>query len=314
MVCFGPKYVPVAATDGFWEWSGASAVRHASNILLRILLSATLLMLGSTLGEAADDKSGGVWVEAEGVFNLGDETTMELAQRASLETARRAAIEKAVGMNVTGSTLVRNAQLVEDLIHVVSKGMIVEEQVLERGLQAQGTKGAHGTYRTKIRAKVVRLAPGKRGADYSMQCRLNRTTYQHGDHAELRVTPTQDSYLYLFDITEDEHLTVLAPNRFVPEAQVMGGHEYVFPPTELVKRGIQLTTMVAQGKQRSVESIKVIATRQPIEVLKRRAPEAIFEEYRASDTTMLVDLLKTLAGLEPGEWTECAATYEIVQR
>ena len=63
-------------------------MRHASNILLRILLSATLLMLGSTLGEAADDKSGGVWVEAEGVFNLGDETTMELAQRASLETAK----------------------------------------------------------------------------------------------------------------------------------------------------------------------------------------------------------------------------------
>lgn len=268
----------------------------------------------ATATAAAEEKVVGVWVEAEAVFNLGDETTMELAQRASLEAARRVAIEKAVGMNVTGSTLVRNAQLIDDLIQVVSKGMIVEEQLVERGLEAQGTKGAHGTYRTKIRAKVVRLPPGKRGANYSMGCRLNRTTYQHGEHAELRITPTQDSYLYLFDITEDEHLTVLAPNRFVQEAYVAGGHEYLFPPTELVKRGIQMTTMVAPGKQRSVERIKVIATRQPIEVLKRRAPEAIFEEYRSNDTSMLVDLLKTLAGLEPGEWTECSATYEIVQR
>ncbi len=278
------------------------------------MVAGVVLGWGAFVAASAEDRPAGVWVESEGSFNLGDETTMDLAQRASLEAARRAAIEKVVGMNVTGSTLVRNAQLVDDLVHVVSKGMIVEEQVLERGLQAQGSAGSHATYRTKIRAQVVRLSPGKRGANYSVQCRLNRTTYQHGDHAELRVTPTQDSYLYVFDITEDEHLTVLAPNRFVPETYVPSGHEYVFPPAELVKRGIHMTTMVASGKQRSVESIKVIATRQPIEVLKRRAPEAIFEEFRPNDTTMLVDLLKTLAGLEPGEWTECAATYEIVQR
>lgn len=277
-----------------------------------LLSAAGLVVLVMPMAGAAEEKPGGVWVEAEGVFNLGDETTMELAQRSSLEAARRAAVEKAVGMNVTGSILVRNAQLIEDLVQVVAQGLIVEEEVVDRGLQAQGPKGAHATYRTKIRAKVVRVAQGQRKTNYTVQCRLNRSVYQQGEHAEVRVKPTQDSYLYLFDITEDEHLTVLAPNRFLPEVRVAGGHDYVFPPNELVKRGIHVTTMVPAGKQRAVEHIKVIATRQPIDVLKRRAPEAIFEEYRPADTTMLVDLLKTLAGLDPGEWAECAAAYEIV--
>lgn len=284
------------------------------NSFLALILSFPLLISPSDFSEASEDKSRLVLVEAEGVFNLGDETTMELAQRASLEAARRAAIEKAFGVSVTGSTLVRNAQLVENLVQVASKGLIIEEQVLEQGLLAQGTKGAHGTYRTKIRAKVMRLEPGNPRTNYSVQCRLNRTAYQHGDHAEIKIIPNQDSYLYVFNITEDEHLTVLVPNRFVPEAKVKGNNEFIFPPTELAKRGIHLTTMVASGKERSWESIKVIATRQPIEVLKRRAPEAIFEEYRPNDTTMLMDLLKTLAGLEPGEWTTCATTYEIAHR
>lgn len=261
---------------------------------------------------AADDKTG-IWVEAEGFYHLGDETTMELAQRASLEAARRAAIEKAIGMRVTGSTLVRNAQLVEDLVHVVARGMIVEERILEQGLKAEGAKGAHATYRTKISARVVRPAGDPRASNFSVRCRLNRSTYQHGDHAELRVTPSQDSYVYVFDVTEDEHITVLAPNRYLPDARVKGGTEFVFPPPELVKRGILLTTMVVPGKHRSTESIKVIATRQPMDALKRGAPEAIFDEYRPNDTTLLVDLLKTLASLETSEWAECSSTYEIVR-
>lgn len=278
----------------------------------RQLVALSLLLIVWSPGLAADDKVG-LWVEAEGSYHLGDETTMELAQRASLEAARRAAIETALGMHVTGSTLVRNSQLVEDLIHVVARGIIVQEHILEQGLTAEGAKGAHATYRTKIKAKVVRLAENPRASDFSVRCRLNRTTYQHGDHAELRVTPSQDAYLYVFDVTEDEHITVLVPNRYLRDTRIPGGTEFVFPPLELVKRGIQLTTMVAAGKHRSAESIKVIATLRPMDALKRRAPEAVFDEYRPNDTTLLTDLLKTLAGLDTGEWAECSSTYEIVR-
>lgn len=279
-----------------------------------LLIGMAMVLLGAISPSLANDTLGGVWVESEGVFHLGDETTMELAQRASLEAARRAAIEKAIGMQVKGVTLVRNAQLIESLVHVVARGMIVEEHIVDRGLIAQGLTGAHATYRTRIRARVVKIAGKSPAANFSTKCHLNRSVYQPGEHAEVRVVSSQDAYLYMFDVTEDEHVTVLAPNRFLPEVHVRAGQEYVFPPEGLMQRGIRLTMLVAPGKARSTENIKVIATRQPIDALKRRAPEAIFDEYRPSDTSMVVDLLKTLAALDPDEWAECGASYDIVEK
>ena len=176
------------------------------------------------------EKLSGVWVKAEGVYYLGDETTIELAQRASLEAARRSAIEKGAGMNVAGATLVRNAQLVEDLVQVISRGMIIEEQILERGLKVEDSKKSHGTYHTLINAMVVRLPMSQHDTDFSVRSSLDRSVYQHGDRAELRVTPSQDAYLYIFSVTEDEHITVLVPNRYLPEARVKAGKEFVFPP------------------------------------------------------------------------------------
>jgi hypothetical protein len=264
------------------------------------------------VSHAGDEKLGGVWVKAEGSFHLGNETTIELAQRGSLEAARRAAIEKAVGVNVTGATLVRNAHLVEDLVQVISRGMIIEEQIIERGLKIED-KNSNGAYRTLINAFVVRLPMSQHDSDFSIISRLDRTVYQHGDRAELRVTPNQDAYLYVFSVTEDEHITVLVPNRYLQEARVVAGKEFVFPTPDLTKRGIKLTTLIPPGKKRSAEHIKVIATRRPMDILKHRAPEAIFEEYRPSDTVLLVDLLKTLTAVDPSHWTESSSRYEIVK-
>lgn len=263
--------------------------------------------------QAGDEKLIGVWVKAEGFYHLGDETTIELAQRASLDAARRAAIEKGVGMNVSGATMVRNAQLVEDLVQVIARGLIIEEQILERGLKVEGDTGSHGTYHTLIKAMVVRLPMSRHDMEFSVRSRLDRSVYRHGDRAELRITPNQDAYLYVFSVTEDEHITVLVPNRYLSEARVKAGKEFVFPPPELVKRGVMLTTVIAPGKQRSAEHIKVIATRRPMDVLKHRAPEALFEEYRPSDTVLLTELLKTLTAVDPGEWAESSSRYEIVK-
>ena len=63
-----------------------------------VLLLFILFVPSQSIGQPKD----GVWVEAEGVFVMGDATTIELAKRGSLESARRQAIEKALGVFVLG--------------------------------------------------------------------------------------------------------------------------------------------------------------------------------------------------------------------
>ena len=253
----------------------------------------------------------GVWAEAEGVFVMGDGSTIELAKRGSLEAARRKAIEKALGVFVSGQTMVRNFQLVDDLIHVISRGKVVEEQVLAQGLQSSEGQGAPGIYKTRLKAKVVRLT-SEHLPEFAVRSSLSQVTYAHGAQAQIRVHVTQDAYLYIFNVTEDDHITMLVPNRFMGELFLPADREYVFPPDTLVAKGILLSTFVPTGKQRSRERIKVIASRHPVTVLAHQASEAIFQEYRASDTSLLTNLAQTLASLDPSEWAEHTSTYEVV--
>lgn len=63
-----------------------------------------------------------VRVEAEGTILLGDDSTMGQAKAAALNNARRAALEKATGVEVRGSSMIYNYQLISDLVVTATKG------------------------------------------------------------------------------------------------------------------------------------------------------------------------------------------------
>jgi hypothetical protein len=281
------------------------------------LLAGWLFVIGSPPLAAAPPPE--VWVEAEGVVAFGQDTTLEAAQQGSLDAARRAAIEKAVGTFVTSSTVVHNSQLADELVHAVVRGVIVEEKILGRGVN--DLTGGHGLlYQTRIRAKV-RAIPTERRGNFAVTVDLNRLSFNDGDEAQLRILSSQDGYLYVFNVTQDEHITVLAPNRYVPETRLQAGTEYVFPTDALVAKGVKLRTWVVPGKKQSVEKIKVIVTRQPVSLLKGKVAEGIypvsggvFKEFKPTETALLTDLLRVLAMLDPADWAEATAVYEVRKR
>ncbi len=255
-----------------------------------------------------------VWVEAEGVVAFGQDTTLEAAQRGSLDAAKRLAVEKAVGTFVIGSTVVRNFQLADDLVHAINRGVVVEHQILGQGIN--DLKGSGLLYQTRIKAKV-RAIPAERRGSFVVTVDLNRLSFMDGDEARLRILSSEDGYLYIFNVTQDEHITVLAPNRYVPETKIQGGNEYFFPNDSLQAKGVKLKTWVLPGRKQSVEKIKVIVTRKPVSLLKGKVAEGIypvsgvFQEFKPNETAFLTDLLRVLSLLDPAEWAEATAVYEV---
>lgn len=267
-----------------------------------------LAVLGAIVTHAAAP-SPEVWVEADGVVAMGQETTLEAAQRGSLDAARRSALEQAVGTFVRGSSVVRNFQLADDLIHTVVRGVIVEEKILRRGvIESKDDQGA--LYQTRIKAKVKGI-PAERRGDFSVAARLNRTQFNEGDEVELRITPTQDAYLYIFNVAPDEHITVLAPNSFEPETPLRASKEYVFPSEMLQSKRVKLRTWLLPGTTRSSEKIKVVVTRQPVSLLKGRVAEGVFMEYKPAETALMVELMRALGALDPADWAEATLAYEV---
>lgn len=285
---------------------------------ISILLLIIWVCTTGIAGAEQDTGSEETWVIGEGVSYLGDFTTVETAQRVSLEAARRAAIEKGVGAFISSSTIVKNTQLTEDLVHVVVRGIIVDEQILERGVKVETAAPQEETskppdqvvYRTKIKAKIAKV-PSENHGNFIVTVGLNRSAYQNGDEAEIRVTPSQDAYLYIFGVSDDDHITILAPNRYYQNTLVKGGTDFIFPPETLVKRGIRLQTWAVPGKPKTIEKIKVIASKRTMDTLKGRVQEAVFSSYSPSDHTMLVHLLRSLAMFDPAEWAENTVTYEV---
>jgi hypothetical protein len=270
-----------------------------------------MIALSVVLGVAPLQAAGPpeLWTEAEGVVAMGQETTLEAAQRGSLDAARRAAIEQAVGTFVKSSSVVRNFQLADDLIHTIVRGVIVEEKILRRGVAE--TQDGHGAlYQTRIKAKV-RGIPVERRGNFAVSARLNRVVFNEGDEVELRITPTQDAYLYIFNVGPDEHITVLAPNSHEAETHLRANKEYHFPSETLLSRKVRLKTWLLPGATKSSEKLKVVVTRQPVSLLKGQVAEGVFMEYKPSETALLIDLMRALGAMDPADWAETTLAYEV---
>lgn len=265
------------------------------------------VVLGAPPLQAAEPPE--LWTEAEGVVAMGQDTTLEQAQRGSLDAARRAAIEQAVGTFVKSSSVVRNFQLADDLIHTLVRGVIVEEKILHRGVvESKDEQGA--LYQTRIKAKV-RGIPVERRGSFAVSARLNRVVFNEGDEVELRITPTQDSYLYIFNVGPDEHITVLAPNSHEAETLLKANKEYRFPSETLLNKKVKLKTWLLPGTTRSSEKLKVVVTRQPVALLKGQVAESVFREYKPSETALLLDLMRALGAMDPADWVETTLAYEV---
>jgi len=217
-----------------------------------------------------------------------------------------------VGTFVKGLTVVYNAQVAEDLVRSLVRGIVVEEQVLEEGVRHIGS-GVGTTalqYVTKLRAKVRPVRVEHKG-DFTVKTSLNKTVFQDGEEMRISATPSRDAHLYIFNVTQDDAVTVLFPNRFAEDSFVPAQQELVFPDEGQRTMGLRLRVFPPQSGKKAVERIKLIATTKKIDLGRGKLREGVFQVYPGKDTALVTDLLKELALLEESEWTEATIPYEV---
>lgn len=284
-------------------------------VLFFVLLSSAAFGLDSARSDSSvpdGAQQEGVWVTVEGVVLFTDEFTISEVKARSRNEARRLAVEKAVGHFIRGSTVVYNYVLAEDLVQSVARGLVVEEQILEEGVRESihesGTKALF--YVTKIRAKVKRVH-AEHKEHFKVQGILNKTLFYSKDEMQVRVTSSRDAYLYIFNIGQDNSVTVLYPNRFAQDGSISAGKELVFPDDKLRSVGIVLRVVPPPGAAKATERIKLIAVTHKTDFIKDRFKEGIFQVYDGKDTGLITDLLKALSALDDSEWAESTIAYEV---
>lgn len=278
----------------------------------------TASIVAKRLGEspekpgASPQRKDGIWIIAEGVVPMGEETTLADAKLRSRNDARRQAVERAVGTFVTSKTIVHNYVLAEDLVQSVVRGIIVDEEMIEEGVREfpVGTASKALMYVTKLKARVKGISAAHTG-NFTVNGTLNKGTFAENEEMEIRVSVSRDAYVHIFNVGQDNAVTVLFSNRLAQQNFIGGDAEFVFPDGHQRAEGIRLRVVPPAGATRAVERIKLIATTQKRDLIKAKFREAVFQVYEGHDTGFITDLLKELALLDDGEWTEMTMAYEI---
>ena len=245
-------------------------------------------------------------VEAEGEVFLGDDSTIGQAKAAALNNARRAALEKATGVEVRGSSVVYNFQLINDLVLTATKGVIVKEKIIENTCKS---KDEHLFCTAKIEASIMPLHLERRGDFAVTKAVVHRVgsdatklspVFQSKDEIQVRAAANQDSFLNIFSVDQYGNLAKLYPNEYCAYEMLPAGRELVLPDSSQRQAGLKFKVATPKGIKRAVESVLVVALKNKKQLLTG-----------GSENPTIMDLMQELSNIDPSLWVEKTVGYEV---
>jgi Domain of unknown function (DUF4384)/LPP20 lipoprotein len=255
-----------------------------------------------------------VWVTAEGTVVFREDMTIAEARARSRDEARRKASEQAVGVFVRASTVVYNFGLAEDLVHSIVRGVVIEEHILSEGLReidiGKGEKAlAHDT---TLKA-LIRPVRAER-TTFFIEGHLNKPIFFANEEMVITVAASEAAYIHIFNVEQDNAVTVLFPNKFTRNNLLNGKKVLIFPDDELRQMGVRLRVVPPAGATKALEKIKLIATKKNLDLPQGRFDDASFQTYQGRDTGLVTDLMKELTKLQDSEWAEMTVSYEVLNK
>ncbi len=202
------------------------------------------------------------WVESIGEAAV-ENITPDEARQTAINRARISAIESKTGVKVHGGTLVKDYNLMADIIQTLSQGYITDEKIIkwEQGsYQEREDKAPITTYKVRLKACVAGV--GEKDPYFKVDAKLNKPIFIAGDEAVITIKTSRDSYLNIFNLTADDRVSLIAPSNTLPIIPVKANKEFQFPPD-----GFGLLMSVIKDKKRSSECFIIVATKEPYDFI-----------------------------------------------
>ena len=273
-----------------------------------VIIIALVLSGGRVLAQDSE------WVTVEGIAPIENVTKPE-ARKMAIDNARREAVERVVGVDILSETMVINYNVSGDVIRTIPHGKVIGQEILKEDIELIPAKNKgeapYLAYRVKLRANVIK-EKGKTDVFFRLKAELNRNVFKEGDRMEIKVTPSRDCYLSIFNILEDETAIILFPNRFRTNNFVKANTTFIFPGDADRKKGITLEAFVSEGKQKVDEIFHILALKEPLHFDTATFKEGIFGIYDGH-SAMVNDLVKNIVGIPLSHRAEKFIQYRMTK-
>ena len=242
----------------------------------------------------------------EGISFFGEDTTQSQARAMAMNNARVRALEEAVGVVLRGSTTLFNGDLINDLVTTATKGIIVEEEVLEKGIKE---KGDTIVYRVLLKSRVKPLKSDKKRKlkiikadvyDVTNPRATSSPVFTSGDEIQIKTKVNSEAFLTILSVDQNGRISKLYPNPYAESYLVPARKDFIFPTEGLRTMGIKLRVSTPGKLTKAFESVLVIAT----------VDKPHFLEDSGEDPT-LTDLMRELSEIDPSEWVQLTRGYEV---
>ena len=216
------------------------------------------------------DSDNCTWVESRARVSFGEQDTKHQARAQAISEARIKAMERLLGVHVQHqfldfqqeSSLKGEVLLTEHLLRVTQLGRVLKEDILWAGpVDLKGC--ADCLYEAHIKACILPLQD-RSDKDFKVYLSLNQSRFHDGDEAQITVASTRNAYLYVYNVDTDWNATLIVPNDYAPENQVIAGGTFSYPNEALRGKGIRSVARLAPGSKVSAEMIRVVATKAPL--------------------------------------------------
>ncbi len=275
-------------------------------ITITLILCSSKVLCADNPGSLVTDKDGNKIVEAVWEALLGDDTTPAQGKAMARNNARRNALEYALGVQIHGSTVLYNSSLISDLVITATKGLIIDEELIEDRPIVKGNQVYHYC---KLRATVKPINVEKRGNLKILKAEVVRAdsdnhenpVFQNDDEIQVRVRVNEDSYINIFSVSQDGMISKLLPNAYFKSDMLAAKNTLIFPDDIQRALGLKLRVKTPKNLSKALESVLIIATKQKVDLLT---------DWIIAEPT-LTDLLKMLSEIDPSLWAESTVGYEV---
>ncbi len=208
--------------------------------------------------------------------------TPEEAWRIAIRRARANAIEKAYGIQIVGSTVVKNGNLVGEYIKTLMKGLIIHESIIEQEKGwIEGITPPIPFYKVIINAKVV--VPEHKRKIRLFTAELNKDSFLAGEKAQITISASSNVYIGIFNITAEDKVIMLYPNPHIPYKMITPGKKYVFPDPD---SDVYLKITIIKGHKKDTEAFFIVG------LPGKKEYRNVFDIFKTKETYKLTEFFK----------------------
>ncbi len=159
----------------------------------------------------------------------------------------------------------------------------------------------------------VEPVTGRRDLEYQVDASLVNNMLKEGEDLVIKVTPTIDSYVYVFNLMADNNALLMFPNDYMQDNFIRGGETLTLPDPS-IRKFVSFYVGTLPGQSLTSESIYVICSKQRVDVAEKLPRIGNKMKTFSSKDGNFIELQKWLTNIPLDQRTEKVMIYHVSKK